>query len=90
MVTIAERRVRDPAIRTPLYQFFRPLPQGCFPALVAPGEHVWLGHRKRAFTAGLEVLVDGVEHARNPPNPSALGTTNHHRPMTWRRPAGSG
>jgi hypothetical protein len=72
VVTIAERRVRDPAIRIPLYQFFRPLPQGCFPALVAPGEHVWLGHRKRAFTAGLEVLVDGLSTPATP-EPSALG-----------------
>jgi hypothetical protein len=66
VVTIAERRVRDPAIRIPLYQFFRPLPQGCFPALVAPGEHVWLGHRKRAFAAGLEVLVDGLSTPATP------------------------
>ena len=57
-----EQRVRDPATRTQLHQFFRSLPPDRFPALVALGEHVWLDNRDERFTAGLDVLVDGLEH----------------------------
>jgi AcrR family transcriptional regulator len=62
--SINEQRVRDPATRGQLHQFFRSLPPERFPALVALGEHVWLDNRDERFTAGLDVLVDGLEHAR--------------------------
>jgi AcrR family transcriptional regulator len=74
--SVNEQRVRDPATRTQLHQFFRSLPPDRFPALVALGEHVWIDNRDERFTAGLDVLVDGLEHARN-----AL-----HRPAPKRRP----
>src|SRR5512133_89318 len=70
-----ELRVRDPATRTQLHQFFRSLPPARFPALVALGEHVWVDNRDERFTAGLQVLVDGLEHTRNT-----------HRPAPKRRP----
>jgi AcrR family transcriptional regulator len=78
---VNEQRVRDPAIRTQLHQFFRSLPPDRFPALVALGEHVWLDNRDERFTAGLEVLVDGLEHARHSPHRPALG----ERPTTTAR-----
>jgi AcrR family transcriptional regulator len=60
--SINEQRVHDAAIRTQLHEFFRSLPPQRFPALVALGEHVWVDNRDERFTAGLEVLVDGLEH----------------------------
>jgi AcrR family transcriptional regulator len=77
VTSVNEQRVRDEAIRTQLHQFFRSLPPGRFPALVALGEHVWVDNRDERFTAGLQVLVIGLEHARNAP----------HRPAPKRRPA---
>jgi AcrR family transcriptional regulator len=74
--SVNEQRVRDHAIRTQLHQFFRSLPPDRFPALVALGEHVWVDNRDERFTAGLQVLVDGLQHARNAP----------HRPAPKRRP----
>jgi AcrR family transcriptional regulator len=74
--SVNEQRVRDPATRAQLHQFFRSLPPDRFPALVALGEHVWADNRDERFTAGLDVLVDGLEHARNAP----------HRPAPRRRP----
>jgi AcrR family transcriptional regulator len=74
--SVNEQRVRDDAIRAQLHQFFRSLPPDRFPALVALGEHVWVDNRDERFTAGLQVLVDGLEHARNTP----------HRPAPKRRP----
>jgi TetR/AcrR family tetracycline transcriptional repressor len=71
--SVNEQRVRDPAIRTQLHQFFRSLPPDRFPALVALGEHVWVDNRDQRFTAGLQVLVDGLEHARRSPHRPALG-----------------
>jgi AcrR family transcriptional regulator len=62
-----EQRVRDPAVRAQLHQFFRSLPSDRFPALVAVGEHVWIDNRDERFTAGLDVLIAGLEHARNSP-----------------------
>ena len=62
---VNEQRVRDPAIRTQLHQFFRTLPPDRFPALVTLGQHIWLDNRDQRFTAGLDVLVDGLEHACN-------------------------
>jgi AcrR family transcriptional regulator len=71
--SVNEQRVRDPATRTQLHQFFRSLPPDRFPALVALGPHVWLDNREERFTAGLEVLVDGLEQARRSPHRRALG-----------------
>jgi AcrR family transcriptional regulator len=65
---VNEQRVRDPATRGQLHQFFRSLPPDRFPALVALGEHVWLDNRDERFTAGLDMLVDGLEHARRSPH----------------------
>ena len=66
--SVNEQRVRDPGTRAQLHQFFRSLPPDQFPALVALGEHVWVDNRDERFTAGLHVLVDGLEHARNSPS----------------------
>jgi AcrR family transcriptional regulator len=74
--SVNEQRVRDQAIRSQLHQFFRSLPPDRFPALVALGEHVWVDNRDERFAAGLDVLVAGLEHARNAP----------HRPAPKRRP----
>jgi AcrR family transcriptional regulator len=79
--SVNEQRVRDPAIRSQLHQFFRSLPPDRFPALVALGEHVWVDNRDERFTAGLQVLVDGLEHARRSPHRPALGG----RPTTTTR-----
>jgi len=79
--SVNEQRVRDTAIRTQLHQFFRSLPPDRFPALVALGEHVWVDNRDQRFTAGLQVLVDGLEHARRSPHRPALGG----RPTTTTR-----
>jgi len=65
--SVNEQRVRDPATRSQLHQFFRSLPPDRFPALVAVGEHVWVDNRDERFTAGLDVLIAGLEHARNSP-----------------------
>jgi AcrR family transcriptional regulator len=82
---VNEQRVRDPAIRAQLHEFFRSLPPERFPALVALGEHVWLDNRDERFTAGLEVLVDGLEHARRSPHRSALGERPTTNARTTRR-----
>jgi TetR/AcrR family tetracycline transcriptional repressor len=74
--SVNEQRVRDHATRTQLHQFFRSLPPDRFPALVALGEHVWIDNRDQRFTAGLQVLADGLEHGRNTP----------HRPAPKKRP----
>jgi AcrR family transcriptional regulator len=71
--SVNEQRVRDPATRGQLHEFFRSLPPERFPALVALGEHVWLDNREERFTAGLEVLVDGLEQARRSPHRRAFG-----------------
>ena len=79
--SVNEQRVRDTATRTQLHEFFRTLPPDRFPALVALGEHVWVDNRDQRFTAGLQVLVDGLEHARHSPHRPALGG----RPTTTTR-----
>jgi AcrR family transcriptional regulator len=79
--SVNEQRVRDAAIRSQLHEFFRSLPPDRFPALVALGEHVWVDNRDERFTAGLQVLVDGLEHARRSPHRPTLG----ERPTTTAR-----
>jgi AcrR family transcriptional regulator len=68
--SVNEQRVRDPATRSQLHQFLRSLPPDRFPALVALGEHVWVNNRDERFTAGLDVLVAGLEHAHSSPHRS--------------------
>jgi AcrR family transcriptional regulator len=65
--SVNEQRVHDPATRTQLHQFFRSLPPDRFPALVTLGEHVWIDNRDERFSAGLQVLLDGLVHAHNSP-----------------------
>jgi Tetracyclin repressor-like, C-terminal domain len=65
--SVNEQRLRDPATRAQLHQFFRSLPSDRFPALVALGEHVWVDNRDQRFTAGLDVLVAGLQHAWSSP-----------------------
>ena len=79
--SVNEQRVRDTAIRTQLHEFFRSLPPDRFPALVALGEHVWVDNREERFTAGLDVLADGLEQARRSLHRPALGG----RPTTTAR-----
>jgi TetR/AcrR family tetracycline transcriptional repressor len=79
--SVNEQRVRDHAIRSQLHQFFRSLPPDRFPALVALGEHVWVDNRDERFSAGLQVLVDGLEHARTSPSDRRPGS----RPTTTSR-----
>jgi AcrR family transcriptional regulator len=79
--SVNEQRVRDAAIRSQLHEFFRSLPTERFPALVALGEHVWLDNRDERFTAGLDVLADGLEQARRSPRRRPLGG----RPATTTR-----
>jgi hypothetical protein len=62
---VNERRVSDADTREHLHEFFRSLPADRFPTLAALGEHVWLDNRDERFTAGLAVLVDGLEQARD-------------------------
>ena len=84
--SVNEHRVRDPATRAQLHQFFRSLPPDHFPALVALGEHVWVDNRDERFTAGLDVLVDGDGHARRSPHrPARRGATDHDRQDHRRR-----
>jgi hypothetical protein len=78
---VNEQRVRDAAIRSQLHEFFRSLPPDRFPTLVALGKHVWLDNRDERFTAGLDVLVDGLEQARRSPRRRPLGG----RPATTTR-----
>ena len=94
--SVNEQRVRDTAIRAQLHEFFRSLPPDRFPALVALGEHVWLDNRDERFTAGLDVLVDGLEHPRRSPHRPALGprpttttTTSRGREQDSRQPMGT-
>jgi AcrR family transcriptional regulator len=89
--SVNEQRVRDPATRAQLHQFFRSLPPDRFPALVALGEHVWVDNRDQRFTAGLQVLVDGLAHARTSPSAQRPGADRRPPPpRTRRRPTGGG
>ena len=65
--SVNDHRLRDPATRAQLHQFFRSLPPDRFPALVALGEHIWVDNRDQRFSAGLDVLLDGLQHERNSP-----------------------
>jgi AcrR family transcriptional regulator len=71
-ISVNEQRVRDQATRSQLHQFFRSLPADRFPALVALGEHVWVDNRDERFTVGLDVLVNGLQRARQAPHRPTL------------------
>jgi AcrR family transcriptional regulator len=63
--SVNEQRLRDPATRAQLHEFFRSLPPDRFPTLVALGQHIWVDNRDERFTAGLDILIDGLEHANS-------------------------
>jgi Tetracyclin repressor-like, C-terminal domain len=69
---VNEHRRRDPATRARLQRFLGSLPPDRFPALVALADQLWVDNREERFSAGLQVLIDGLEHARTPDRP-ALG-----------------
>jgi AcrR family transcriptional regulator len=71
-ISTNEQRVRDQATRTQLHEFFRSLPADRFPALVALGPHVWVDNRDERFTAGLDILVDGLQRTRRTPHRPTL------------------
>ena len=73
VTSVNEHRVRDPATRAQLHQFFRSLPPDRFPALVALGEHIWVDNRDERFRAGLQVLVQGLAHAQHTQRPAPQG-----------------
>jgi AcrR family transcriptional regulator len=98
-ISTNEQRVRDQATRGRLHQFFRSLPADRFPALVALGPHVWVDNRDERFTAGLDVLVSGLQRARHAPGRRTLGgqpatttttTTRTTRPREAARQAADG
>jgi AcrR family transcriptional regulator len=82
--SINEQRVRDPATRGQLHQFFRSLPPDRFPTLVALGEHVWLDNRDQRFTAGLDVLVDGLSTYGAPHRRRSEGRSTMTKPTRGR------
>jgi AcrR family transcriptional regulator len=83
--SVNERRVRDAAIRSQLHEFFRSLPPDRFPTLVALGKHVWLDNRGERFTAGLDILVDGLEQARRSPRWTTRPHEDGHQAADRRR-----
>jgi AcrR family transcriptional regulator len=72
-ISTNQQRVRDQATRERLHEFFRSLPADRFPALVALGPHVWVDNRDQRFTAGLDVLVDGLHRALPAPGRPTRG-----------------
>jgi AcrR family transcriptional regulator len=93
-ISTNQQRVRDQATRGRLHQFFRSLPPDRFPALVALGPHVWVDNRDQRFTAGLEILIDGLQRARHAPTrPTRKGqpaTTRTARPREAAQQAADG
>jgi AcrR family transcriptional regulator len=85
-ISTNEQRVRDEATRSQLHQFFRSLPSDRFPALVALGEHVWVDNRDERFTAGLDILVDGLQRTRRAPHRGTLDGQSATTPSTTRQP----
>jgi AcrR family transcriptional regulator len=84
-ISTNQQRVRDQATRGRLHDFFRSLPADRFPALVSLGPHVWVDNRDERFTAGLEMLIDGLQRARHAPHRPTLDgqpatTTSTTRP----------
>jgi AcrR family transcriptional regulator len=71
-ISTNQQRVRDQATRSQLHQFFRSLPADRFPALVSLGEHVWVDNRDQRFTAGLDILANGLNQALRAPHRPTL------------------
>jgi AcrR family transcriptional regulator len=71
-ISTNEQRVRDASTRTRLHEFFRSLPADRFPALVSLGEHVWVDNRDERFTAGLDILANGLNQALRAPHRPTL------------------
>jgi AcrR family transcriptional regulator len=89
LTSVNEQRLRDPATRAQLHQFFRSLPPDRFPALVALGDHVWVDNRDQRFTQGLQVLLDGLAHAATSPSDQHPGADQPPQPQrTHPRPPG--
>jgi AcrR family transcriptional regulator len=72
-ISTNQQRVRDQATRTRLHDFFRSLPADRFPALVALGPYVWVDNRDQRFTAGLDILLDGLQRALRVPGSPTRG-----------------
>jgi AcrR family transcriptional regulator len=70
-ISVNEQRVKDAATRKRLHEFFRSLPNDRFPTLIALGEHVWLDNRDERFAAAINALIDGLERAQHPTQPSS-------------------
>jgi AcrR family transcriptional regulator len=85
-ISTNDQRVRDAATRGELHQFFRSLPTDRFPVLVALGEHVWVDNRDERFTAGLDMLVDGLQRTRRARNRRTLGVQPAPSNRTTRPP----
>jgi AcrR family transcriptional regulator len=62
----AEQRLRDTATREQLHEFFRALPASRFPNLAAYGVHAWDDDRDQRFSAGLEILLRGLQEEQRP------------------------
>jgi AcrR family transcriptional regulator len=58
-----EQRVQDTATRAELHAFLRSLPASRFPALSALGAYAWADDRDQRFTAGIDVLIAGLQAA---------------------------
>jgi AcrR family transcriptional regulator len=91
-ISTNQQRVRDQATRTRLHEFFRSLPADRFPALVALGPHVWVDNRDQRFTAGLDILLDGLHRdLRAPASPTRgrapAASTNSKRRETTHKAA---
>jgi AcrR family transcriptional regulator len=78
-ISTNQQRVRDASTRARLHEFFRSLPADRFPALVSLGEHVWVDNRDERFSAGLDVLADGLQALR-----ALHGPTLDGQPATTR------
>jgi TetR/AcrR family tetracycline transcriptional repressor len=63
----AEQRLTDSATRQQLHAFLRSLPASRFPNLAAYGVHAWEGDHDQRFTAGLEILLRGLQPDQQPP-----------------------
>jgi len=74
---VTEQRVRDAATKARLHAFFRALPPGRFPTLVAVGEHVWRDNRDERFTAGLDILIDGLNQRAHGEMPMVRSSAGH-------------
>lgn len=59
--TVNEQRVQDAATRGQLHAFLHELPSARFPVLAALGEQVWADNRSERFSAGLDMILAGLQ-----------------------------